>query len=231
MVSIFDNITQAQETMSDYPGKIAYTLFVKDCNLDCNYCYNLHRFDNGFEPINVDEIIEIVKAHPNFYGGFVISGGEPTLYDDLPLLTEKLKDETNLPVTIFTNGNNIDRLIGNESISVDYKWPLNKYLEYTKKEPPTDLVKILNTMNSKNGIIRTTVTSLHKSLAGIMEKELFDIRDGNTDFIWNVQTYYDCQFVNRREELINIPDYTKTLNEAVMEFYRITSNYKGRTNV
>jgi pyruvate formate lyase activating enzyme len=118
----------------DYPGKISCVLFLTGCNFDCPYCHNPQLVKGGGEcPCSAGEIgvYDFLQARKGFLDGVVISGGEPTLQDDLPTLCERVKD-LGYPVKLDTNGSRprvIQELIQNnlvDYLAMDIKTdPLN----------------------------------------------------------------------------------------------------------
>ncbi len=88
----------------DYPGKISCVLFCQGCNFRCPYCHNpglIHR-EKSTET-DEKEVYEFLVSHRDFLDGVVISGGEPTLHNDLADLCTKVK-EMGYPVKLDTNG-------------------------------------------------------------------------------------------------------------------------------
>ena len=68
------------------------------CDLDCRYCFFVHP---GQPDMTFDEITQAVK---NFKGRYIeLSGGEPTLRKDLPLIIKMVKD-SGKDVILDTNG-------------------------------------------------------------------------------------------------------------------------------
>lgn len=61
----------------DYPGKIAYVIFLRGCSRKCEYCQNKELWD-GENYIDVKDIFKMIDNLDNrFYQAIVISGGEP----------------------------------------------------------------------------------------------------------------------------------------------------------
>lgn len=122
----------------DYPGKIAAVVFTQGCNLRCGYCHNagLLAADDTSNSILPEEIFEFLAKRKGMIDGVVISGGEPTLQEDLRVFIEELKD-IKLLVKLDTNGTNPDilrTLIQCELldfIALDLKAPLSKYARIT----------------------------------------------------------------------------------------------------
>ena len=120
-------------TLIDYPGKIACTLFTFGCNFRCPYCHNPELvLDNGIPSIPEEQIMGFLEKRKNFLEGVCITGGEPTLYSDLPEFIKKVK-ALGFSVKLDTNGTNpkmvkelIDRKLV-DYIAMDIKAPLEKY--------------------------------------------------------------------------------------------------------
>ena len=93
-------------TLLDYPGKVACTVFLQSCNFRCPFCHNSGLLGgDGPEGITEDELLAFLKKRVKLLDGVCITGGEPTLYKDLPQLLEKIK-ALGYPVKLDTNGSN-----------------------------------------------------------------------------------------------------------------------------
>jgi pyruvate formate lyase activating enzyme len=93
-----------KSSLIDFPQKLSCVLFLSGCNFHCPYCHNadLVRGENCvFLPEK--EACDFLAARAGLLDGVVISGGEPTLHQDLPFLCEKVK-KLNYPVKLDTNG-------------------------------------------------------------------------------------------------------------------------------
>ena len=121
-------------TLIDFPGRPAAVIFTQGCNFRCRYCHNPelvypHMFT---EPVAEEEIDAFLKRRQGTLEGVVVSGGEPTLFDDLPQFLSKLKS-MGYAVKLDTNGTRPDMLkeiIDNklvDFIAMDLKAPLEKY--------------------------------------------------------------------------------------------------------
>lgn len=98
-------------TLLDYPGKVASTVFTGGCNFRCPYCHNGHLVLNSHqEPtIPMETIITHLKKRQKVLEGVCISGGEPTLQQDLISFIQQIK-EMSLKVKLDTNGSHPDLL-------------------------------------------------------------------------------------------------------------------------
>lgn len=92
-------------TLLDYPGKIACTIFTGSCNFRCPFCHNATLVLNPkAQPlISEEEILTCLKERRDRLEGVAITGGEPTLYPDLPDFIRKIK-ELGYPVKLDSNG-------------------------------------------------------------------------------------------------------------------------------
>ncbi len=122
-----------KQTVIDYPGKIACTIFAFGCNFRCSYCHNPELIvDDGRPEIEKEEILEFLKNRKDFLDGVCITGGEPTLNKDLPEFISKIK-KLGFFVKLDTNGSNpemlkelIERKLV-DYIAMDIKAPLEFY--------------------------------------------------------------------------------------------------------
>ena len=129
-----------KNSMIDYPGKLSCGIFLSGCNFDCPYCHNpglvkdCSRRSVEFDPANIYRFIENRKG---FLDGVVISGGEPTLQEDLFELCRRIKN-MGFPVKLDTNGSRprvIKRLIDEglvDYIAMDMKTDPKWYATYIK---------------------------------------------------------------------------------------------------
>jgi len=132
-VSALTNIKGFLETtFLDWPGRIASVLFLAHCNFRCPYCHNhsLVLKPAQLPNIPLEEVLTFLKRNKGWIDGIVISGGEPTIYKDLPVLIEQFK-ALGLAVKLDTNGTNpllLERLIGEgliDYVALDVKAPLD----------------------------------------------------------------------------------------------------------
>ena len=159
-------------SLLDYPEQLAAIVFTQGCNYRCQYCYNpmLVRPDvqdkfknrasasnevgdqNGrpqFSPhvkaIFEDDFFVFLKSRQNKLDAVVITGGEPTLHEDLPQFIKKIK-QLGYRVKLDTNGTNpqmMAKLIKEklvDYIAMDIKGSPQKYESIIGVKP--DLAKI-----------------------------------------------------------------------------------------
>jgi pyruvate formate lyase activating enzyme len=94
-------------TLLDYPGHLAATIFLGGCNMRCQFCHNASLVTKAASQpaIPLEEVISSLTKRKNILEGVCISGGEPTLYPDLPDLIKEIK-ALGFHVKLDTNGTN-----------------------------------------------------------------------------------------------------------------------------
>jgi len=118
----------------DWPGEICSVLFLPGCNFRCPYCHNhpLVFHPGQFASISLKEILQRLNSFKGWIDGVCLTGGEPTLHADLPLLIREIK-EIGLLVKLDTNGSNpemLEKLIDKREvdfIAMDVKAPLDPF--------------------------------------------------------------------------------------------------------
>ncbi len=92
-------------TLLDFPGKMACTVFLSNCNFRCPFCHNASLVISPItQPtIGEDEFFSFLQKRRSVLEGVCITGGEPTLYPDLLEFIQKIKDLGCL-VKLDTNG-------------------------------------------------------------------------------------------------------------------------------
>ncbi len=123
-------------TLIDYPGRLAATVFTVGCNFLCPYCHNPELVDpkkiKNQPKVSEQEILDFLTTRQGLLEGVCITGGEPTLFSDLPEFIKKIKDLGFL-VKLDSNGSNpqmLAKLLAAnlvDFIAMDIKAPLEKY--------------------------------------------------------------------------------------------------------
>jgi len=143
-------------TLLDFPVKIAAIVFTPGCNFRCHFCHNpefvlpeeISKLASGF--IKEEKISHFLEKRKGKLDGLVISGGEPTLHDNLPEFIQKVKKKGFL-IKLDTNGTNpkmINLLIQKklvDYIAMDIKTTPENYEKLIAVQ--TNLKKIEETKN------------------------------------------------------------------------------------
>lgn len=121
-------------SLSDFPGKIAAIVFTRGCNFRCPYCHNPELVDPGryASPLEEKSVIAYLRSRTGMIQGVVVTGGEPTMHDDLPLFLATVK-EMGFHVKLDTNGSRpemLERVLAQncvDYVALDVKGPLHAY--------------------------------------------------------------------------------------------------------
>lgn len=101
----FMNIAAYIKTsMVDFNGHLSATVFTKGCNMACDYCHNRDLNDLPTR-IEEDAIMEHLRKRKGILTGVTLSGGEPTLQEDLIEFATKVK-RLGYKIKLDTNGSN-----------------------------------------------------------------------------------------------------------------------------
>jgi len=131
-----------KNSLIDYPGKICSVLFLSGCNFDCPYCHNPSLVKGcpvKYPPVDAETVYKFLESHKVFLDGVVISGGEPTLQNDISDLCKNIK-KMGYKVKLDTNGSRpqvIKRLVQEgfvDYIAMDIKTDPFKYAPITKED-------------------------------------------------------------------------------------------------
>ena len=121
-------------TLIDFPGTPSAIVFTQGCNFRCRYCHNPelvypHLFT---EPYPEEEFFAFLKRRQGTLEGVVVSGGEPTLHDDLPRFLANIK-ALGYKTKLDTNGSRpemLQTLLAQklvDFVAMDLKAPFEKY--------------------------------------------------------------------------------------------------------
>ncbi|MGD0729078.1 MAG: anaerobic ribonucleoside-triphosphate reductase activating protein [Candidatus Micrarchaeaceae archaeon] len=123
-------------TLVDFPGRVATILFTSGCNMRCHYCYNPDLVFRRNISTDHKRMISYLLKRKKLIDSVVITGGEPTIWTDLPEFIETLH-ELGFHIKLDTNGSNpgmLRKIINKKSveyIAMDIKAPWNKYESIT----------------------------------------------------------------------------------------------------
>jgi len=224
-------------TLLDYPGHVAATIFTGGCNFRCPFCHNMDIVisDSDTYEYSEDEIIRFLKKRSGVLDGVCISGGEPTMYKDLPDFIRKIKEieSDNLRdekphrylIKLDTNGTNpqmLKYLITEgliDYVAMDIKTSLDDY-ERVAGITNKELISLVNNSIDilKSGVIdyefRTTVVKEYHNQDTM--KNIAQLLKGAKRYY--LQTFIDSEYV---------PDHTLTApdKEEIKAFSDICREY------
>lgn len=119
-------------SLIDFPKHLSCILFTIGCNFRCPYCHNPELVDETSGEISMIQILEFLSNRKGKIEGVVITGGEPTMHDDLPSFITTIKNMGYM-IKLDTNGTNPDmikhlleeKLL--DYIAMDIKSPIDLY--------------------------------------------------------------------------------------------------------
>jgi pyruvate formate lyase activating enzyme len=125
-------------SLSDFPGRLATTVFTVGCNFACPYCHNPELVTTIKDtPLLTEEaFFTFLKRRRGKLNGVCITGGEPTIHADLGGFVEHIR-ALGYAVKLDTNGSNpemLGNLLGTSSldyVAMDVKAPSSRYTEMT----------------------------------------------------------------------------------------------------
>jgi pyruvate formate lyase activating enzyme len=92
-------------SLIEYPGKLSTVLFVGGCNFRCPFCYNasLVLEPEATPDLPGETVLDYLDGHRSLYQAAVVTGGEPTLREELPEFLQAVKS-LGLLAGLETNG-------------------------------------------------------------------------------------------------------------------------------
>ena len=188
----------SKTSLVDYPGRISAVIFTGGCNMRCPFCHNpeLALGSSNLEPLQEDDIHAFLDKRKGLIDGVTITGGEPTLQNDLSGFIGRIKDKGFL-VKLDTNGL-LPRVVSGildarlaDYVAVDIKSSPEKYRQATGINADCTRVKETLDVLRSSGLdyeVRTTCVPGFVDTDDIVKAGEFFGRFGH----WYLQ-----QFVNR----------------------------------
>lgn len=192
-----------KSSLIDYPEKISAIIFIQGCNFRCPYCHNpeLISVTNKQETVTREQILEFLKLRIGKLDGVVITGGEPTLQEDLPELIKEIK-QLGFCVKLDTNGTNPNmlQLLLDEKlidyVAMDIKASIEKYPQIART-----IVNIENILTSINLLKKSNIDYEFRTTVVKSQLSCADFENIGA-LIKNAKKYYLQRFLP-----------TKTLNK------------------
>lgn len=96
-------------SLLDYEDYVSAVIFAPKCNFRCPFCHNGDSVLNSTTEIAFEEIVSYLKSRKGLLDAVVVTGGEPTLMNDLENKIRQIK-ELGYEVKLDTNGTNPELL-------------------------------------------------------------------------------------------------------------------------
>jgi pyruvate formate lyase activating enzyme len=154
-------------SLIDYPGVPCAVLFTQGCNFRCRYCHNPELVipDYFGSEVPLAEVYGFLKKRLGKLQAVCVTGGEPTLHEDLPEILRRIKGMDYL-VKLDTNGSRpeiVKQVLDDglvDYVAMDIKAPLEDYWKITRvRVPPERLSQSIETIISSciDHEFRTTI--------------------------------------------------------------------------
>ncbi|MEA5049832.1 MAG: anaerobic ribonucleoside-triphosphate reductase activating protein [Eubacteriales bacterium] len=130
----------------DYPGQPCAVVFTPYCNFNCAYCHNAHILGRDASLIPEEPIWEYLEKRAGLLHALVVSGGEPTLQQNLEPFLERAR-LLGYRIKLDTNGSKpavLQQLLNKglvDYVAMDVKAPPEKYDEITGSTVDMDAIR------------------------------------------------------------------------------------------
>jgi pyruvate formate lyase activating enzyme len=169
-------------SLSDFPGKIAAIVFTRGCNFRCPYCHNPELVDpeKYAPPLEEKAVLAFLRSRIGMIQGVVVSGGEPTLHDDLPPFLANLKT-MGFHVKLDTNGSRpgmLETVLSQgcvDYVALDIKGPLSAYGRITRTSVDLAVIRQSTRLVIDSGLPHEMRTTYLASL--LSESEMTEVAE------------------------------------------------------
>lgn len=212
-------------TLVDYPGKVTCMVYTIGCNFRCPYCHNPELVDETIETTYSEAVIlDFLDTRKGLLDGVVITGGEPTMHEELPAFARRVKEKGFL-VKLDTNGTNpemLGRAIDEglvDYVAMDMKSPLETYSQTVARAVDVEAIRESISILLASSIEYEFRTTIVKSLLSCEDLK----RIGEA--IRGAKCYYLQKFVPTK--ILN-PQFRRKVtytDEELIEFQKIMHDY------
>lgn len=174
-------------SLSDFPPYLSAIIFTIGCNLRCSYCHNKDLWNQNHPSINHEKVFAFLEKNKKRLSSVVITGGEPTIYNNLPDFMSNIK-KLGYKIKLNTNGIK-HKIVGKiikkklvDYIALDIKSSLDLYQDHhlenikksieliVKNNIPHEFRTIWNPATSKTKNIEFIKEILPKTSKHILKK-------------------------------------------------------------
>lgn len=213
-------------SLLDYPKSVSVVLFTVGCNFCCPYCHNPELVLAKVSIAEEEEIFEEIRRR-KITNRVVITGGEPTVHEDLPAFIRKLKKSDHL-VKLDTNGSNprmMEDLLSAgllDYVALDIKSGIEKFHTVTglSEESAKEMFKnVLETLRllkqySVPHEVRTTY------VPGLLdERDIAEIKELVGDSTWYLQRF-------RPQKTLSL--YTNVTISSYEDLFKLASKFGAK---
>ncbi len=181
-------------TMLDYPDKVACIAFTPGCNMRCGFCHNpefvlpekIAELQDAF--ISSETFFNFLDQRRGLLEGVVVSGGEPTIWTDLPAFLAEIKKRGFL-TKLDTNGHHpemLQQLLEKklvDYVAMDVKTSLAEYPKLVGKNVDPERIRKSIELLKQSGIAYEFRTTLIKELhSEVVLAEMKELLRGATQY-------------------------------------------------
>lgn len=188
-------------TLLDYPGHVAATIFIGGCNFRCPFCHNAKTLlcPDPSKIIPQEEVLKFLTSRRSLLTAVCISGGEPTLQEDLADFIFKIKEMGYL-VKLDTNGYRPDVL----QDLLD-----KKLLNYIAM----DIKSGFSRYNRSTGVSNININLIHDSIELIQNSGLpYEFRTTVVDGLHSLSDFYEIREMLSPKSTFYIQPFTDNGN-------------------
>lgn len=156
-------------SMVDFPGHMSAVFFTSGCNFRCGFCHNAPLIGKRRPGMKKEKLEAVCRDFRNdWVTGVVVSGGEPTLFSELPELLRFFRD-FGFAVKLDTNGSNPELLKKClplvDYVAMDLKTAVDDYSDFVGWNQPDKIRQSFELMKTeaKDYEFRTTVVENYHS--------------------------------------------------------------------
>ena len=213
-------------TTTDYVGHLSCIIWFIGCNFRCLYCYNNNIVYTKKGKYDFKEIFQFLKSRVGLLDSVVLSGGEATIHNLIPLCKE-IK-ELGFKIKLDTNGSNFEQikklvelnLI--DYIAIDFKSPKDKFKDLVNSCVYDTIIKTIQYLINIDFDfeLRTTVNT-----------KLLDENDINSIikeivFLGYKKTYYIQNFLETSSNIGNI-EKGRDLDKSLINSGTLAVQYRN----
>lgn len=167
-------------SLTDFPHRLAATVFTVGCNFSCPYCHNpeLVRVAEDTPQLTDDAFFDFLQRRRGRLNGVCITGGEPTLHQDLPDFIRRIRT-LGYAVKLDTNGSNpqmLAQLLDSSLLdyaAMDVKAAASRYDDVTRCPGARLLAEASISLLSKHHVAHEFRTTILPRLFG--ERDLDEL--------------------------------------------------------
>jgi len=216
-----------------------YLHFTDNCNIHCKGCYSFNKYRNKKNlDLSVDAFLDSVRQLKNYgLNKVIISGGEPTLRDDLEILLKALKEDLSLEyVCLITNGINfpqkliniVKKYVDEVSVSID---GYNENISFIRPAgiwgSVIDTIKVLK----ENKINVSMIVTLHKKNVEVMnEYKLLSNRLGipfnYSILVCNNENRDECKEFELEDNSLNYIKWDQDIENTKIENFEFATRLR-----